>query len=320
MVHRERQDIRDGYSILSEPFGRSSRPTHQPVLGHKGLANTLNDLLGCHYSACSASETTGELKLTYEQSTVATVPSLFIPAGPPTPPSRAASLEAPSISPQTFTTIFTSASFWLLLVPFAVYVGLFNALSSLLNQILFPYGFSETAAGLTGAILILVGLVASAVTSPLLDRNPRWCLPALRGLVPVIAMGYLAFVWAPQTREVVAPYAISAVLGAASFSLVPLALELLVEVTWPVSPEVGSSICWAGGQLSGGLFIVIMDALAGRWKGEPSQNMKAALVFQAVIALVIAPVPLFLGFFGTGTRGREEAAKRAAVVEDEEPL
>jgi len=220
---------------------------------------------------------------------------------------------------ETLTNISTSASFWLLLVPFAVYVGLFNALSSLLNQILFPYGFSETAAGLTGAILILVGLVTSAVTSPLLDRNPRWCLPALRVLVPIIAIGYLAFVWAPQTREVAAPYAISAVLGAASFSLVPLALELLVEVTWPVSPEVGSSICWAGGQLLGGVFIVIMDALAGAWEDQPSQNMKAALVFQAVLAMVIAPVPLFLGFFGTGVRGREEAAKRAAAMEDDLP-
>jgi len=274
--------------------------------------------MGCHCSAFSA-RNNGRLKLTNEQSTIATVPSLFIPAAPPTPPSRAASLEAPSISMETLTNISTSASFWLLLVPFAVYVGLFNALSSLLNQILFPYGFSETAAGLTGAILILVGLVTSAVTSPLLDRNPRWCLPALRVLVPIIAIGYLAFVWAPQTREVAAPYAISAVLGAASFSLVPLALELLVEVTWPVSPEVGSSICWAGGQLLGGVFIVIMDALAGAWEDQPSQNMKAALVFQAVLAMVIAPVPLFLGFFGTGVRGREEAAKRAAAMEDDLP-
>jgi hypothetical protein len=50
--------------------------------------------------------------------------------------------------------------FWLILVPFSVYVGFFNSVSSLLNQILSPYRYSESDAGLAGGILIVVGIVS----------------------------------------------------------------------------------------------------------------------------------------------------------------
>ena len=57
-----------------------------------------------------------------------------------------------------FHTLAHSPEFYLLGVPFMLYVGFFNAFSSLLNQILEPYGFSEDNAGIAGAILIVVGL------------------------------------------------------------------------------------------------------------------------------------------------------------------
>jgi len=99
-------------------------------------------------------------------------------------------------------------------------------------------------------------------------------------------------------------------LGAASFGLVPLALELLVEVTYPVSPEVSSSLCWAGGQLFGAIFILVMDTIrGGGWRGEPEGSGKGALVFLAVVAWVVVPAPMCLGYFGTGRKGREEVER-----------
>lgn len=133
---------------------------------------------------------------------------------------------------------------------------------------------------------------------------------AIRIICPLISLSYLGLVWAPQTQTLAAPYALSAVLGASSFSLLPIALEYLVEVTFPASPEVGSTICWAGGQLLGGIFIVVMDALkdgtadlkevsaGGRDQNvgdRPPGNMYRSLVFQAVVALVVLPLPLALG-------------------------
>lgn len=115
-------------------------------------------------------------------------------------------------------------------VPFAVLVGFFNSISSLINQILEPFGFSETDAGIAGGLLIVVGLVAAAITSPIIDRSKKYLI-AIKLQVPIVSICYLAFIWAPPTRTVAAVYTILSILGAASFSLVPIVLEYLCEIT-----------------------------------------------------------------------------------------
>jgi hypothetical protein len=165
-------------------------------------------------------------------------------------------------------------------------------------------------------VLIIVGLVTAAITSPVFDRTHAYLL-GIKLLTPLIALSYLAMIWAPQTRGLAAPYVLSAVLGAASFSLLPLSLEYLVEVTFPSSPEISSTMCWAGGQFLGGVFVIIMNALKdgnadlekvrkeGRGNGggdRPAGNMFSALVFEAVVALVVLPLPLCLGIKKLGLK------------------
>ncbi|KAF2733462.1 MFS general substrate transporter [Polyplosphaeria fusca] len=258
--------------------------------------------------------------------TLATVPSFFIPSAPPTPPSYSSSIsKTPILS--SLRTILRRPSFYIVFLTFGIYVGSFNSFSSLINQILYPYGFSEDEAGICGAILILIGLVTAAITSPILDRTHAYLL-GIKILCPLIAISYLAFIWAPQTRALAAPYVLAALLGASSFSLLPIALEYLVEITFPASPEVGSTICWTGGQLFGGIFIVVMNALkdsrpvdleavrkAGRNRGggdRPPGNMYDALVFQAVVALVVLPLPLALGVKRLGLGGARVKGRLSA--------
>jgi FLVCR family MFS transporter 7 len=240
---------------------------------------------------------------------VACIPSLFIPSAPPTPPTASSGLsKTPLLT--SIRHMLRLPSFYVVLLTFSVYVGLFNSFSSLLNQILYPYGYSEDEAGICGAVLIVVGLVTAAIICPILDRTHAYLL-GIKILCPLVAIPYLALVWAPQTRTIAAPYVLSAILGASSFSLLPVSLEYLVEITFPASPEVGSTICLAGGQIFGGVFIVVMNALkdgqdvdldkvseGGRGTGggnRPPGNMYKALVFQAVMAMLVLPVPLMLG-------------------------
>jgi len=238
-------------------------------------------------------------------SSVASIPSFFIPAAPPTPCSASGTTPKQALMP-SLKFLFTYPEFYMIMIPFTLYVGLFNSISSLINQILQPYSFSENDAGIAGALLIVVGLVTAAITSPIIDRTKTF-LFAIRLQVPIIAICYLAFTWAPQTRTIAAPYAILSILGAASFSLVPVVLEYLIELTHPVSPEVTSTICWTGGQLLGGIFILISNALRASGPNDgsaddhtnlPPGNMWRALIFQTVIALVVVPLPLALGCCG----------------------
>lgn len=190
---------------------------------------------------------------------------------------------------------------WLILIPFVVYVGFFNSFSTIINQVMIPYGFSDTEAGIAGAVLIVVGLVSAAVTAPILDRSKAFVL-AIKIAAPVIGLCYLIFIWMPGTRAIAGPYVVLAVLGAASFSLLPVAVEYLVELTHPVSPEVTSTLAWTGGQLLGALFIIISNALKAGADANPPNNMSKALIFQAVVALVAVPFPMFLGSFGRGDK------------------
>lgn len=261
--------------------------------------------------------------------TIATIPSFFISHKPPSPP--AANLEtviaqdhpsAKSIK-HDLRVLLTSLEFYLIFIPFAVYVGFFNAFSSLLNQILEPYGFSEDDAGIAGAVLIVVGLVAAAITSPLNDKY-KFYLWFIRASVPLIAISYLIFIFAPPTKSIPYVYVVCALLGAASFGLVPVVLEFLVEILHPLSPSVGSSICWSGGQLLGGVFVVIMDALKAGNSAKPANNMHRALVFQAVVSMLIMPLPLFLGMFGRKgmirlKRWEAEKANASEVDREGEP-
>lgn len=207
----------------------------------------------------------------------------------------------------------------MMFIPFTIYVGLFNSISTLINQILEPYGFSETDSGIAGALLIVVGLVVAAITSPIIDRVKKYLL-AIKLQTPIIALCYLTFIWAPPTGTDAAPYIILSVLGAASFSLVPVALEFLIEITHPVSPEVTSTICWSGGQILGAIFILVSDPLTdgpnGGSGGPVPYNMQRVLWFQAIVAMIVVPLPLLLGCFGRQKKvrmRRVEADKTSPV-------
>ncbi|KAF2765535.1 MFS general substrate transporter [Teratosphaeria nubilosa] len=240
-------------------------------------------------------DTTGIPKLvlyTAILSTVSTIPAPLLPRAPPTPPSAIAA-EEPLDLEAALKVLPKNISFWLLFIPFSLYVALFNATSSLLNQILQPYAFTETQAGIAGGLLILVGLVASALVSPLVDRTKAY-LRTIKLLVPFIAASYVILIFIPSTRSVAGVYTICAILGATSFSLLPCALEYLVVATHPVSPEITSTICWSGGQLLGAVFILVMGALEGE-VGQPVGSLRRALIFQAVIGCVAVVPALMLG-------------------------
>ncbi|CAG8954250.1 hypothetical protein HYFRA_00005870 [Hymenoscyphus fraxineus] len=243
-------------------------------------------------------------------SSIASIPAFFIPSHPPTPVSHSGTVPKNPLIP-SLKILLTSPEFYMIMIPFVFYVGLFNSISSLLNQMLEPYSFSESDAGIAGALLIVVGLVTSAITSPIIDKTKSFLL-AIKLQVPIVALAYLAFTFAPQTRTLAAPYAILSILGAASFSLVPVVLEYIIEITHPVSPEVTSTILWTGGQLLGGIFIVVSDALkapGGERDGpeddgttRPPGNLYKALVFQCVMGVFVVPFPLALGLFGRGNK------------------
>ncbi|KAL4798653.1 major facilitator superfamily domain-containing protein [Aspergillus venezuelensis] len=249
--------------------------------------------------------------------TVACIPSFFIPSHPPTPPSASSATPKTPLLP-ALRQLLATLEFFLILIPFGVYVGFFNSVSSLVTQILSPHGYSETDSGIAGGILIIVGLISSAILSPLTDKYKHY-LGTIRTLVPIVAVSYISLIFAPSSPAGIGPsYVVMAILGASSFGLLPVVLEYLVEITYPFSPEIGSTICWTAGQLLGAVFILIQDALKASESADPPLNMRNALIFSAVVACIAAPLPICIGLFGRDVRRRRLDFDRGVNLDEVE--
>lgn len=137
-------------------------------------------------------------------------------------------------------------------------------------------------------------------------------------LVPIVVASYIGLVFAPGSSAGIVPsYIVMALIGASSFALLPVVLEYLVEITYPFSPEIGSTICWTGGQLFGACFILIQDALKDGDHAHPPNNMRRALIFACVLVAVAGLFPLSLGFFGRVVRRRRLEVDRGLEVQSD---
>ena len=240
--------------------------------------------------------------------TVAAVPAFFLPAAPPTPVAASSTIVRPPVRKQ-LSLLARNTTAWLILIPFDVGVGFFNSFSTILTQILTPHGFSETDSGIAGGILIIAGLVGAAVVSPILDRTKAYLL-IIKIFLPTLAVLYLVFIWVPQAPSVAVVYVVCGLIGIAGFVLVPTALEYLVEVSWPVGPELTSVVGWSLGQLFGAVFVVVSEALMDGDDGHPPHDMKRALIFQAVLMFAVIPLVLVIGWVGDPRSKRLEADRR----------
>ncbi|WWC72873.1 uncharacterized protein I206_106837 [Kwoniella pini CBS 10737] len=256
--------------------------------------------------------------------TVICIPSFFLPSAPPLPPTSTPFNDT-KITFSILKDLFKSLTFHLIAWPFVIYVAAFNSTSSLLNQILEPYGMTEDQAGINGAIMIVVGLVAAAIASPILDRfggKFKVKLVVIKILVLIICGMYILFIFVPKTGKLIGPAIISAFVGSASFILLPLALELLADTTWPIGPEISSTICWSMSQLAGGILLISMTSLKGNAGNhhEPDNSLYRAMILQAVVCVIVAPLPLCLGLWGTGKSAKDSQRVTSTSGVSEVPL
>lgn len=238
------------------------------------------------------------------------------PAHPPSPP--CASAAAPKLPlAASLRHLLRSWAFLTALSMFAIYVGLFNAYSTFILQIMGPYGYTSDEAGYAGAILIVAGIVSAAVASPVLDRTHHY-LALFSLCLPVIAGCYVALIYtATPSRQLAGPLLVSAVLGACSFALLPAILEWVQEQAAPASPAATAAVLWSAGQLAGAAFILSMNALkhAPGDGSNPPENMHRALVFQAAWAGAgVAPLFFLHRIAAPNSRVAMDAAAAAAAA------
>lgn len=173
-------------------------------------------------------------------------------------------------------------NFILLLVIFFIGLGLFNGVTTWIEEIVGPRGFNATQAGLSGGLMLIGGIVGAVVLPIVSDsvrRRKPFVILALVGLLP----GLVGLTFA---RSLGLLYASSFVFGFFLLSAGPIGFQYGAEITLPAPEGTSNSLLLVMGQVSGIIFIFAMDSLKS--PGGAMTVSLAALVALTVVAVVLS--------------------------------
>ncbi|KAF7298232.1 MFS general substrate transporter [Mycena chlorophos] len=264
-------------------------------------------------------------------STVAAPFVFLISSAPPTPPTYAASKDPPGMV--SLLRVMSGKSrpsdppmsgrerldFVIIFCIFGALAAAINVFGVLTAEILQPVGYSSDTAGFMGATLLLSGVVAAIATAPLFDRvfTSHLAITA-KVLVPILAVVWLSLIWAVKPNNTGALYALCAIIGITSVTMLPVALELAVEVTR--NAEGSSALLWFACNGLAIIFILVEGALRATPSANPPLNMRKALIFNGAFIMIVASSVFFL-------RGKQmrkvldrQRLERAQVRANEVPL
>ncbi|KAI8577552.1 hypothetical protein K450DRAFT_301831 [Umbelopsis ramanniana AG] len=215
--------------------------------------------------------------------TAAAVPFFFIPEKPPTPASVVSTEPRPSYF-GGIKLLMCNKHYWVLLMIHGLNVGLSISFGTLFTQILTPYGYTNSQAGILSAVALVSGTLGCSVAGPVLDITKQHKL-FLRLMAPLMLSTYVAFIFIIQKNSFAAVLYVNAMNQFFLSFLVPVVIELGAEASYPVSESTSSSFLWQFCQIFGFIFVLIMDQLRDP-NGDPKDNLTHGLIFQCCAAAV----------------------------------
>jgi cyanate permease len=169
--------------------------------------------------------------------------------------------------------------FILLMVIFFFGLGVFNSVTTWIEDILRPRGFSILQAGAVGGLMVFAGILG-ALIMPLLSDHYRRRVPFIILALVASALGLVGITFASSYALLL----LSAfVMGFFLLSAGPIGFQYGAEITFPAPEGTSNGMLLLMGQISGILFILGMDAL----KDPASGSMTNSLVLLAGL-LVLA--------------------------------
>jgi MFS family permease len=210
----------------------------------------------------------------------AVVALAFIRERPPTPPSEVDREERFKVF-EGLRHILKQRDMLILLLLFFVGLGMFNAISTWIEQIVSPRGFGPEQAGMIGALMVVGGIMGAGILPVLSDRSRRrkpFLVLAVAGMAP----GLVGLAFADTYSMLLVS---SFVFGFFLMSAYPLGFQYSAEISYPAPESTSQGIILMAGQVSGILFILGMDAFKSSVTGSMAGSM---LVFIALTVIVIA--------------------------------
>lgn len=206
----------------------------------------------------------------------------FLREAPPTPPSHVTEHERFQVF-EGLRHIFGQRDMRILMVIFFIGLGMFNAVTTWIEQILAPRGYGSEQAGLIGAMM-MIGGIAGAICLPLLSdkfrRRKPFLLLAILGTVPgLVGLTFMTGYGALLVSGFV--------LGFFIMAAGPIGFQYGAEISYPAPESTSQGLILLSGQVSGVIFIYGMDA----FRSATTHSMTPFLI----VFIVLGTLNLLMG-------------------------
>ncbi|MGD8404057.1 MAG: MFS transporter [Anaerolineales bacterium] len=174
------------------------------------------------------------------------------PPTPPCPPGQ----ETRALMLDGLKHAVTIKPFWLYLIASFIGLGIFNGLTTWIEAIIRPRGFTPTDAGTLGALMIAGGLVGAVVLPALSDKQQkrqRYLMIAFVGAIP----GLLGLTFATNSTLL---FGSAILLGFFLVSAMPIGMQYAAEITYPTPEGTSNGLIQLFGQ-GAVVFVWIMEAM-----------------------------------------------------------
>ena len=173
---------------------------------------------------------------------------------PPTPPGPPGS-EVRALMLDGLKHAFTVRSFWLYLFVSFIGLGIFNGVTTWVENIIRPRGFTPTDAGALGALMLVGGILGAVIIPPFSDKQRKRQPFILLGLLLAIP-GLIGLTYATNSGLL---FGSAFVMGFFLVSTSPIGMQYAAEVTQPTPEGTSNGLIQLFGQASV-VFVYIMEA------------------------------------------------------------
>jgi sugar phosphate permease len=203
---------------------------------------------------------------------------------PPTPPDLSLAVEPTPVLVGVRQALAVRPFVVFLVVAF-VAMGVFNGISTWVEEIVKPRGFSSVDAGNLGALLLLGGIIGALVMSALSD----W----VRRRVPFLALSLTlsapALLWVTFADSRVGLASAAFLLGFFMTSALPVGMQYSAEITAPVPEGTSNGMIQLAGQTS--VVVVYLMAITRTPSGSFVPSLCALSALLLICGVVVARLP-----------------------------
>jgi MFS family permease len=206
---------------------------------------------------------------------------VFIKESPPTAPCLPEQEERSLVFDGFKSTIRTKDFIWLMII-FFIGLGVFNSVTTWIEDIMRPRGFSATQAGITGGMMIVGGVIGALIIPMLSDkyrrRTPFIILALFGATLGLTGITFATSYWLMITSGMV--------LGFFLLSAGPVGFQYGAEITFPASEGTSNGMLLLMGQVSGIAFIFGMDSMKSAQTGSMTRSLIILIVLLVLSILM----------------------------------